>query len=154
MSNSLEQRIQRLEDEAAIKRVIDTFSNLADIKDIDAQMELFAEDAVVETYFGDTLFASMTGPEEIGNVFKSFISNFAGMYHMNGQCTVDVDGDTATANHYCLVVLLSDVDGKKSKNFNGVVYKDEYVRQDGKWLIAKRVSRFTWRDISEVVEPS
>jgi ketosteroid isomerase-like protein len=154
MNTSLEQRIQQLEDQVAIKRVVDTFSNLADEKDIDTQMNLFTDDAIVETYFGDTLFASMTGRQEIGNVFSSFIANFAGMYHMNGQFTVDIDGDTATAKHYCMVVLLSDEQGKKSKNFNGVIYKDDYVRQNGEWLIAKRVSRFTWRDISEMIEPS
>ena len=93
MTTSLEQRIQHMEDQAAIKRVVDTFSNLADVKDIATQMQLFTEDAIVETYFGDTLFASMRGREEIGRTFSSFIENFETMYHMNGQCTVEIDGD-------------------------------------------------------------
>ena len=154
MNTSLEQRIQRLEDQAAIKRVIDTFSNLADVKDIATQMHLFTEDAIVETYFGDTLFASMRGREEIGRTFSSFIENFETMYHMNGQCTVDIDGDRATSSHYCLVFLISAADGKKLKNINGVTYKDEYVRRDGGWLISKRVSCFTWRDVGELVAPN
>ena len=33
-------------------------------------MQLFTEDATVNTYFGDTLFASMRGREEIGKVFS------------------------------------------------------------------------------------
>ena len=153
MNMSLEQRIQRLEDQAAIKHLIDTFSNLADDKDVASQMPLFTEDATVDTYFGDTLFASMRGREQIGKVFSDFIANFSALYHINGQMTVDIDGDRARSTHYCLVVLVSDGQGKKSKNFNGVIYKDEYVRRDGKWLIAKRVARFTWRDVSELVAP-
>lgn len=154
MNTSLEQRIQHMEDQAAIKRVVDTFSNLADVKDIATQMQLFTEDAIVETYFGDTLFASMRGREEIGRTFSSFIENFETMYHMNGQCTVDIDGDHATSAHYCLVFLISSADGKKLNNINGVTYRDEYVRHDGAWLIAKRVSCFTWRDVHELVAPN
>ncbi len=154
MNTSLEQRIQRLEDQSAIKRVVDTFSDLADVKDIATQMHLFTEDAQVDTYFGDTLFASMRGREEIGKVFSDFIANFDAMYHMNGQFTVDIDGDKAESTHYCLVFLVGETDGKKFNNTNGVIYRDEYVRRDGRWLISKRVARFTWRDISELVVPS
>ena len=28
----------------------------------------------------------------------------------------------------------------------GVYYNDEYVKQSGKWLIAKRISTFAWQD--------
>jgi len=154
MRIAMEQRIQRLEDQAAIKYLVDTFSNLADDKDVAGQMPLFTEDATVDTYFGDTLFASMRGREEIGKVFSGFIANFEALYHINGQMTVDIDGDRASSTHYCLVVLVSDEQGKKSKNFNGVIYKDEYVRRDGQWLIAKRLARFTWRDVSELVVPN
>ena len=68
MSINLEQRIQSLEDRAALKQLVDTFSNLADDKDIVSQMLLFTEDAIVETYFGDTLFArtNMLGAMAVG----------------------------------------------------------------------------------------
>lgn len=154
MSMTLEQRIQHMEDQAAIKRVVDRFSNLADIKDIATQMHLFTENATVNTYFGDTLFASMNGREEISKTFNSFIANFEKMYHFNGQMTVDINGDHAVSNHYCLVVLISDNGSKKMKNLNGVTYRDEYIRHEGQWLIARRDSWFTWRDVSELVSPN
>ena len=154
MNATLEQRIQRLEDQSAIKKVVDTFSNLADVKDIARQMHLFTEDATVDTYFGETLFASMRGREEISKVFSGFIANFETMYHMNGQFTVDIDGDKAASTHYCLVFLVGEADGKKFNNTNGVIYRDEYVRCHEQWLISKRVARFTWRDIGELVVPS
>jgi ketosteroid isomerase-like protein len=155
MSASLEQRIQQLEDQAAIKRVVDIFANLADVKDVKSQMDLFTEDATVETYFGDTLFASMHGRDEISNVFSGFIANFSALYHMNGQFTVDIDGDKANSTHYCLVVLISkDAQGKTYKNLNGIIYQDEYARRDGQWLISKRIAHFTWRDMSDLVMPN
>lgn len=154
MNIALEQRIQRLEDQAALKQLVDAFSNLADDKDVASQMLLFTEDATVDTYFGNTLFASMRGREEISKVFSSFLANFETVYHINGQQTVEIDGDRATSHHYCLVVLVSSAEGKKAKTTNGVIYKDEYVRRIGRWLIAKRLARFTWRHLEELNTPT
>lgn len=53
-----------------------------------------------------------------------------------------------------MVVLVSSIDGKKMKNTNGIIYKDEYVRINGEWLIAKRLAKFTWRDDKELNTPS
>ncbi|MGR9162382.1 nuclear transport factor 2 family protein [Rhizobium leguminosarum] len=149
--NTLEQRIQTLEDRAALKALVDTFANLADQKDLATQSLLFAEDAVVDTYFEGQLFASLKGRKEIQETFTAFMANFETAYHINGQHTAEIDGDRATAVHYCLVVLVNTVDGKKMRNTNGVYYNDEYVRQGGQWLISKRTSHFTWRDTMEMV---
>ena len=83
MSTTIEQRIRQLEDRAELKQLVDQFSNLADNKDVASQMLLFTEDATVDTYFGETLFASMRGREEISNVFSSFLANFETVYHIN-----------------------------------------------------------------------
>ncbi|QND45596.1 nuclear transport factor 2 family protein (plasmid) [Rhizobium lusitanum] len=144
--DSLEQRIQTLEDKAALKALVDAFSNLADQKDLATQALLFTEDAVVDTYFEGQLFASLKGRKEIEDTFSGFMANFETSYHLNGQHTAELDGDRATAVHYCLVVLVNTVDGKKTRHTNGVYYNDEYVRQGSQWLISKRTSYFTWRD--------
>jgi ketosteroid isomerase-like protein len=143
---TLEQRIQRLEDKSALKALVDAFSNLADQKDNATQALLFTEDAIVDTYFEGQLFASLKGRKEIEDTFSKFMANFETSYHINGQHTAELDGDRATAVHYCLVVLISTANGKKTRNTNGVFYNDEYVRQGGQWLISKRTSYFTWRD--------
>ena len=39
--------IQKLEDQLALKKLVNTFSNLADTKDTKAQMDLFTDDAEV-----------------------------------------------------------------------------------------------------------
>ena len=39
------------------------------------------------------------------------------------------------------------------KNTWGVVYDDEYVRRGTTWLIAKRVSHFTWQVRDEIPAP-
>ncbi|WP_222282864.1 nuclear transport factor 2 family protein [Rhizobium leguminosarum] len=47
--STIEQKLQALEDGAALKTLVDTFSNLADTKDVTAQLLLFTEDATVSS---------------------------------------------------------------------------------------------------------
>ncbi|NHF74528.1 nuclear transport factor 2 family protein [Paracoccus xiamenensis] len=144
---ALDARIQALEDHAALKKIVDVFSNLADEKKVREQTFLFTEDGVVETWFGDTALPPLNGRKEIEDSWTPFLASFDTVYHMNGQFVAEICGDTATATHYCTVELIGDQDGRKVRNSNGVIYNDSYVRQNGEWLIKKRVARFTWRDV-------
>ena len=40
------------DDQLALKKLVDTFSNLADVKDVKSQMDLFTEDAEVHSLEG------------------------------------------------------------------------------------------------------
>lgn len=144
---TLEERIRHLEDLAELKRLVDTFSNLADDRKVHEQTFLFTEDGIVETWFGDTPLPVLHGRQQIEESWTPFLAGFEAIYHMNGQFVADINGDEAKAVHYCTVELISNQNGTRLRNSNGVIYNDTYVRQDGKWLIAKRVARFTWRDI-------
>jgi ketosteroid isomerase-like protein len=146
----LEQRVRVLEDHAALKAVVDRFSNLADAKDVKSQSLLFTEDATVVSYLGGQQVSSLKGREQIGRAFGAYLANFDAVYHHNGQQTVEIRGDRATGVSYCYVVLVATKAGKSTATSSGVTYNDEYVRRDGSWLIAKRTSHFVWRDVSEV----
>jgi hypothetical protein len=148
---SAEARLQILEDRAALKSLVDNFSVLADRKDVASQVLLFTEDATVESYSEGKKGSSFTGREAIGKAFAAYLALFDTVYHINGQQTVEIKGDRATGVSYCQVILIGTEGGKRIKNSSGVIYNDEYVRREGKWLIAKRTSHFTWRD-SEPME--
>jgi len=77
-------------------------------------------------------------------------AGFETAYHINGQQTVSIQGDTATGTAYCLVVLIGRQNNTASKTTMGVRYADEYVRRNGSWLISKRVSNFMWRETTPV----
>jgi ketosteroid isomerase-like protein len=149
----LAQRVQRLEDRAALKALVDTFSILADRKDVAKQVLLFTEDATVDSYSNGRPGGSFKGRQQIGAAFAGFLANFETVYHVNGQQAVDIQGDRATGTAYCLVVLIGRENGKPKKTTMGVAYDDEYVRRGGAWLIAKRVSHFTWQTHEELPQP-
>ena len=137
-----------IEDTLALKKLVDTFSNLADVKDVKSQMDLFTDDAEVISKTGNQTFHSK-GKKEIEKAFTDYLALFQIVYHLNGQQTVEINGDHATGISYCFVTLIGD--GKK--NQSGVRYNDTYVKQNGKWLIKKRVSDFMFTSVDPYNSP-
>ena len=143
--------IEILTEKQAIKELVDTFSNLADVKDVAAQMPLFTEDANVTTYIGGALFADMHGRGEIENVFSNFLANFKNVYHLNGQLTISSLTETsAEAITYCHVVLTEEKDGKEIVHNHYVRYNDTYAKVNGAWLIKRRIANFMISDSREL----
>ena len=120
--------MKKIEDQLALKNLVDTFSILADLKDTKAQMNLFTDDAEVISKADGKTFKSK-GKKEIEKSFSDYLALFDIVYHLNGQQTVEINGDEATGTSYCFVVLI----GNGIKNQSGVRYKDTYVKKDGKW---------------------
>ena len=140
---------REIEDTIALRRLVDTFSILADRKEARKQAELFTANATVETYVDGKLTSKLNGREEIGSRFESFLKNFDLVYHFNGQHLASIQGNRATGDLYCLVYLFGTDNGKRIKTSIGARYNDEYVRENGKWLISKRTSFFDWREREE-----
>ncbi len=49
-----------------------------------------------------------------------------------------------------MVTLIGVENGKNMKTSIGVSYEDEYVRENHRWLIAKRRSVFDWQEKREL----
>lgn len=150
-TKSIEKRITEIEDRLALKELVDRFSILSDVKHAQAQALLFTEDAVVETYQGDKLTITLKGREQIAEVFGNFLNSLETVYHINGQQTVELNGNRATGVSYCQVTLIGTENGKKMITKHGVYYQDNYVKnRDGQWLISKRKSTFHWTEKREL----
>lgn len=142
--------LQEIKDKIALRELVDRFSNLADEKNIAEQMKLFTDDAVVISMEGERTVSEFKGKQQIGEAFSNFLALFHTVYHINGQHTVKLRGNTATGTYYCQVALIAERDGKNMGRFSGVRYNDEYVKKNGTWFIKKRVSHFIYNDNREV----
>lgn len=139
--------LQIIEDKMAIKEVVDVFSNLADTKEIDKQVLLFTEDGVVQAYSDGKLSSDLKGRKQLFDAFSGFLSSFNTVYHQNGQQTIDeLTATTAKATSYCRVILIGNQNENPVKITMYTIYKDEFVKQNGKWLIKKRTSNFVHRE--------
>lgn len=147
---TVEARLRAIEDRVALKELVDTFSILADKKDVKAQTQLFTPDATLETYRKDVFVSRLSGRQAMETAFGAYLQQFETVYHFNGQQTLTLDGDTASGVSYCQVTLIGEENGKTMKTSIGVIYHDEYVRENNRWLIAKRISNFDWQDKREL----
>jgi hypothetical protein len=148
--DDLKNRVSQIEDRIVLKELVDTFSVLADKKDVKTQTQLFTADGIVETFVNGARVANLKGRRAMEEAFGAFLKNFETVYHFNGQQTVTIDGDKASGISYCMVTLIGNENGKKMKTSIGVYYQDEYVRESGRWLIAKRTSKFDWQGKREL----
>ena len=106
--------MKKLEDQLALKKLVDTFSNLADVKDTKAQMDLFTDDAEVISKVDGKIFQTK-GKKDIEKSFADYLALFDIVYHLNGQQTVEINGDSATGISYCFVTLIGN--GKKKSKW-------------------------------------
>jgi ketosteroid isomerase-like protein len=146
INQSIENRLRAIEDRIVIKAVVDEFSNLADTKELDKQVMLFTEDGIVETISKGQPPIVLKGREQMKQAFSGFLSNFHTVYHQNGQQTIQVDDEKAEAVSYCRVILIGKQAEKETKTTLYVIYKDSFVKIDGKWLIKHRISNFIYRE--------
>jgi hypothetical protein len=142
--------IQELTDRALLKELIDNVSILADKKDFHSEVQFFSEHAISETFAGGQLLLKLTGRKEMEVAFEEFLKNIEHVYHFNGQQTLSINGDHATGTSYCMITLIGMESGQKVKNSIAATYQDDYVRENGTWLIAKRIGNFNWQDKTQV----
>jgi hypothetical protein len=149
-NKTMEQRIAAIEDKMAIKYVVDEFSNLADTKEIDKQVLLFTADGTVMSISDGQPGNVLKGREQLKQAFSGFLATFHTVYHQNGQQTINLQGNKAEAVSYCRVILVGKQNDKEMKTTLYTIYKDKFVKENGKWLIKERTSNFVHREVEEV----
>lgn len=136
---SLEVRLRQAEDTLAIQRVITDYSARIDARDYDGYAALFAKDGTWQN--GNTV---RKGHEEIKGLlvglFGPYDPNYINResYHLVSNIEVDlIDADHARARSRHLLIMRS-ADGSPVPELAGL-YEDDFIREDGKWKIARRV---------------
>jgi hypothetical protein len=126
-----------LEDRLDVMDLVARYAECVDAGDVEGYAALFTPDAIVE-YSG----GSVTGRDEIrdwvGRLAKEGrIGAESGVKHVLGLPVIHGDGERCTARTYVIIPRIMPT-GVISTRFVGT-YKDEVVKQGGRWLIEKRV---------------
>jgi uncharacterized protein (TIGR02246 family) len=137
-SLTLEQRLQRVEDELAIRRVLVDYSATQDARDFDGYVALFAKDG--EWVNGKTVYK---GREAIHKMLvglygvppAGYVNNES--FHITSNPQIEVNGDRATARSRHLLVMRGPK-GEPTPTLAGR-YEDELIREGGKWKILRRI---------------
>lgn len=62
------------EDRLPLKELVDTFSNLAEEKDVHTQVQLFKPDATFQTYRDGKLVSDLKGRDQMEKTFGAFLA--------------------------------------------------------------------------------
>lgn len=131
-----------IKDRIALRELVDRVSLLADKKDFAAQVRLFTEDAVSETYSAGKLLLMLQGREQMAGAFADYLKDVETLFHMNGQHVVTIDGHDAAGTSYCSITMVTPSGDQKVKTQILAIYNDTYTRKDDGWRIAKRIGNF------------
>jgi SnoaL-like domain len=134
-------------DRLAIRELIDAYARCADRRLPEEQADLYAEGARTLVYMGQTPdpVQVLTSREQHVEGFSG-LSQYAATTHLNGQFTIDLDGDRATGEGYCLAHHILENEQGRSLMVMSIRYEDAYTKQNGVWLFAERKLIVTWTD--------
>lgn len=134
--------LEILKTKEELRDLIDAYAYLSDEKKIAEVMALFTPDTTYKVYMGDFLAANVSGTESLEKEFNGHASLVKTYFTMNGQHTVQIDGDTATGVSFSQIKMIRASKDKNIITDYSVKYDDKYVHQDGKWLIKERIGYF------------
>jgi ketosteroid isomerase-like protein len=134
MSNDIE----RLVDEQAVARVIRTVARAIDRLDYDLLASCYHPDA------SDERHGRVRGIDEFLEWVRPILGEMVSTLHQISTQFVDVDGDVAYAESYCMARHLSAApDGGPPREwFAYLRYIDRLERRDGTWRILRRVCAY------------
>jgi len=143
---ALTKRVEELEDERAIRLLLNNYALAVDGNNADSMAALYAEDCEIDV--DSALF--FHGREDAkrivtGEVHQSILPNCV---HMMGPWSIAISGDRAVATGYATIFVRE----------NGVVgiWRQAYgrwelVKREGRWEIFKRTSRTTGKVESQEI---
>jgi hypothetical protein len=136
-------------DRLAIRELFDAYAHCADHRDAKGQMALFTQDTRFVVYMDakdPEPTQELHGREALAAVFDA-LNAYAATMHFNGQSTVELDGDRATGESYCIAHHLTvAADGSRTLMVAHIRYLDTFVKQDGGWLFGERRLMVDWTD--------
>lgn len=125
-----------------LRQLIDAYASLGDEKKIKEQMSVFTPDVSYKVYMNDFLAANVSGRENLEKEFSGHASQVKTYFTLNGQHEVTINGDTATGISFSQIKMIRESEGKDILTDYSVKYDDQYIYQDGRWLIKERTGYF------------
>jgi hypothetical protein len=136
---TLERRLQELEDREGIRECLARYTFNADLGHYEEWARNFTPDGVM-----DTATEHLVGYEQLLGHLQDPSGSQKAIEHRSTHNTVNlfirVAGDTAWAEGYQLI-LVKDVDGDERRVYRMGLNHWDFEKIDGRWFIQKRIRR-------------
>jgi hypothetical protein len=127
-----------LADRMQLRDLVNRYPSIPDDRNYALVEEIFTQDAQL---IGPGF--SLSGREQIRAGMQA-IEQYSATLHCVHNQRVDLDGDRAAGEVYCVANHLHEVEGVPYKLDWGVRYGDRYRREAGVWRIARRELNVVW----------
>jgi 3-phenylpropionate/cinnamic acid dioxygenase small subunit len=133
---SLETRLQRMEDQQAIERLLLEYGRTLDNRDFAAYSQLFAANGEWKGALG-----SYRGPAAIRTAMEKIFTDAAAdipkgrNFHVMSNFVIDIQGDRATAKS---TFIFYKMNGNKPEAEVAGRYEDTLIRENGAWRFLQR----------------
>ncbi|MDR2271245.1 MAG: nuclear transport factor 2 family protein [Sphingobacterium sp.] len=134
--------LEILKEKQELRDLIDNYAYLSDEWKIAEVMQLFAEDVTYKVYMVGNLVADVSGRDNMERDFNMHAAQVKTYFTLNGQHTVNIDGDTASGISFSQIKMVREVEGKDILTDYCVKCEDYYIKRDGRWVIKDRVGHF------------
>jgi hypothetical protein len=147
--NPMTEELQRLLDEHAVRAVTDRYARAVDRLDWELLRSCYHADAHED--HGHRYRGSVEG---FITWLAEVLSEFESTTHYITNQIVDIEGDDAWCEAYCLGIHRTMAsDGQSPRDTNIVVrYLSQLQRRDGEWRISSRVCAFEPGNVSSITE--
>jgi uncharacterized protein (TIGR02246 family) len=152
MTEVLAARLKLVEDDLAVRRLVNRYLAVADKLDWRAWSELFAEDG---TFVLPGTTEALTGRREIFEVIDKRLGGaFHATQHYITNLEVEVEGDSATAEGDLIFAAVTDGGDPSQYLLMGGRYFWSFVRSVDGWEVQRAGNSFVWSDPSQTVGPA
>ena len=140
--------LQDVSDRLAIRELIDAYAHHADFREPDKQYALYTETGRTLVFMGDTSSAPVQTLETRDDHLAGFggLSQYSFTTHFNGQSTINIHGDTATGEAYCLAHHILEAEDGRMLILMSIRYEDTFQRTLDGWRFSERKLVITWTD--------
>ncbi|MFN8026912.1 MAG: nuclear transport factor 2 family protein [Acidimicrobiia bacterium] len=145
---ALQVALDEIVTKAALRNLAERYAQGVDRRDRDTFLSAFHPDATLAVHHPSEKEEGvnvMQGHDQIGEV-PEFIKVYPKTYHVLGQSTYELDGDTATGETYCVAHHLTPDRHGGTNYVMYIRYADTYRREAGEWRIATRRVNVDWTD--------
>jgi 3-phenylpropionate/cinnamic acid dioxygenase small subunit len=129
-------------DQLALRELAYRYARAADRRDYETFRTVFTEDGRVAGFSGvpgeSELLYEMVGHDAICDGMRG-LERYDTTFHFVGNQLVEVDGDTASGETYCVAHHLYDHAGVRMNYTMFIRYQDRYRRTGAGWRIRERL---------------
>jgi hypothetical protein len=127
------------DDRLALRHLVDSYAIGCDRRDIDILRSVFVEGGTNTVHWLDRDPTSMTAPADLERI-PTGLARYDQTFHFVGNHRVELDGDAATGDTYCIAHHLTG----KDDYVMHIRYEDTYVRTSAGWRIQTRDLHLLW----------